>query len=316
MAELFGNARTRSLDQFADARERKRVGVIVDTELMRCGDAIASDMDILHASLAPQLGQEPLHAGIGVVQNVRQQDGKIETQLVRHALAPLWMCAFVARAAHGGSTSRVSAVAVSNPPITTVARGFCTSAPAPVAMAIGMKPTMATSAVVRTARRRLAAPAAAASIGKSPALRRSRIACISTKPLSVATPDTAIKPTAADTEKGIPRISKASAPPTKARGTQANTRPASLMLPRARNSSTPINAKTNGTTTISRCSARWRFSNWPPQSRYMPAGSAVSATDACACATNPPKSRPRTLACTTMRRLPFSRLIWLGPSLI
>src|SRR5690554_7705537 len=162
-------------------------------------------MDILQATLTPQLGQKPSHTGIGVMQNIRQQDGKVETQLARHALTPLFMCGFAARAAKVGSTSRVNAVAVNNPPITTVASGFCTSAPAPVAIAIGMKPTMTTSAVVRTARRRLAAPAAAASIGKSPALRRSRIACISTKPLSVATPDTAIKPTAADTEKEIGR---------------------------------------------------------------------------------------------------------------
>src|SRR3546814_17670830 len=35
---------------------------------------------------------------------------------------------------------------------------------------------------------------------------------------------------------------------------------------------------------------------------------------ACASATTDPTSRPRTLACTTTRRSPFSRLIWLGPS--
>ena len=57
----------------------------------------------------------------------------------------------MARAAKVGSTSSVSTVAVINPPMTTVASGFCTSAPAPTAIAIGMKPTMATSAVVSTA---------------------------------------------------------------------------------------------------------------------------------------------------------------------
>ena len=52
----------------------------------------------------------------------------------------------MARAAKVGSTSSVSTVAVISPPMTTVASGFCTSAPAPTAIAIGMKPTMATNA--------------------------------------------------------------------------------------------------------------------------------------------------------------------------
>jgi hypothetical protein len=38
-----------------------------------------------------------------------------------------------------GSTNSVRKVAVINPPITTVANGFCTSAPAPVLNAIGKK---------------------------------------------------------------------------------------------------------------------------------------------------------------------------------
>src|SRR6266853_1663838 len=51
------------------------------------------------------------------------------------------------------------------PPITTVAKGLCTSAPAPVAIAIGIKPS----------------------------------------PLSTATPESAMKPMAALMESGIPR---------------------------------------------------------------------------------------------------------------
>ena len=42
--------------------------------------------------------------------------------------------------------------------MTTVARGRCTSAPAPLASAIGMKPSDATSAVISTGRRRVCAP--------------------------------------------------------------------------------------------------------------------------------------------------------------
>ncbi|KAG1358412.1 hypothetical protein G6F61_014484 [Rhizopus arrhizus] len=111
------------------------------------------------------------------------------------------------------------------------------------------------------------APLIAACSGRSPASRRSRIACISTRPCKVATPETAMKPTAADTENGMPRSSSARMPPTSANGTQLNTRMASLPLRRAMNSSLPISRNTTGTAVASRFSARCRFSNWPPQVR-------------------------------------------------
>src|SRR5206468_7480303 len=57
-----------------------------------------------------------------------------------------------------GKTKRVSSVDVTKPPMTTVASGRCTSAPAPVETAIGMNPTLATSAVIRTGRSRMVAP--------------------------------------------------------------------------------------------------------------------------------------------------------------
>ena len=44
------------------------------------------------------------------------------------------------------------------PPITTVARGRCTSAPVPIAIAIGTKPNEATKAVISTGRKRVNAP--------------------------------------------------------------------------------------------------------------------------------------------------------------
>ena len=49
-----------------------------------------------------------------------------------------------------GSTNSVRKVAVINPPITTVANGFCTSAPALLLNAIGKKPKLATVAVINT----------------------------------------------------------------------------------------------------------------------------------------------------------------------
>src|SRR5262245_55402976 len=71
-----------------------------------------------------------------------------------------------------GSTSRVSNVDVTNPPITTVASGRCTSAPADVASAIGTKPRLATNAVIRTGRNLALAPSITASAQCRPDSRR------------------------------------------------------------------------------------------------------------------------------------------------
>ena len=57
-----------------------------------------------------------------------------------------------------GNTTNVSNVAVISPPITTVASGFCTSAPAEVDNAIGRKPSEATAAVMITGRNRVFSP--------------------------------------------------------------------------------------------------------------------------------------------------------------
>jgi len=55
-------------------------------------------------------------------------------------------------------TSNVKRVEVISLPITTVANGFCTSAPVPVKIAIGINPKEATRAVINTGRRRVNAP--------------------------------------------------------------------------------------------------------------------------------------------------------------
>jgi hypothetical protein len=52
----------------------------------------------------------------------------------------------------------VSNVDVANLPITTVAKGRWTSAPALVANIMGMKPRLATSAVINTGRSRMVPP--------------------------------------------------------------------------------------------------------------------------------------------------------------
>ena len=119
-----------------------------------------------------------------------------------------------------GSTSKVSAVAVINPPITTVASGRCTSAPAPLLNAMGRKPSEATEAVISTGRRRAAVPwRTRSTTSLTPCAARSRKVPISTMPLSTATPNNAMKPTPADMLKGMPRSSKAATPPIALSGT-------------------------------------------------------------------------------------------------
>ena len=54
--------------------------------------------------------------------------------------------------------SKVSMVEMISPPMTTVANGRCTSAPADVAIAIGTKPNDATSPVRNTGRSRCGVP--------------------------------------------------------------------------------------------------------------------------------------------------------------
>ena len=55
------------------------------------------------------------------------------------------------------STSSDMTIALTTPPMTTVASGRCTSAPTPVLNAIGTKPRLATSVVISTGRSRVSA---------------------------------------------------------------------------------------------------------------------------------------------------------------
>src|SRR4051812_34565337 len=82
--------------------------------------------------------------------------------------------------------------------MTTDASGRCTSAPVDVAIAIGMKPTLATSAVISTGRSRRSAPPRTASRVDRPSARSPLIELTSTTPLSMATPNSAMNPTDAD----------------------------------------------------------------------------------------------------------------------
>ena len=121
---------------------------------------------------------------------------------------------------NNGITTSVSSVAVNSPPITTVANGRCTSAPAEPDTAIGKKPSIAAVAVSKIGRMRSFVPTIILRfISFIPSLFNELNRLMSTKPLSTATPNNTIKPTPAEMEKDIPRNIKAKTPPIVARGT-------------------------------------------------------------------------------------------------
>ena len=154
---------------------------------------------------------------------------------------------------NAGSTKRVNSVDEIIPPITTVASGRCTSAPVPVFKAIGKKPRLATRAVIMIGRRRISAPSMIAPVNLLASLprclQRSLIKASITKPFSTATPDSAIKPTPADIDKGISRSHRAITPPVSARGTPVKMIMASLKEPKAMINKPRMIASVIGTTT-------------------------------------------------------------------
>lgn len=131
-----------------------------------------------------------------------------------------------------GRTSRVRMVDERIPPITTVAKGRCTSAPVPLAKAMGTNPKDATRAVINTGLSLLLDPVRIASSKGTPSERKDRMEEIMTRPLSTATPDSAMNPTPAEMESGIPRNQRATTPPVNAKGTPVNTSQASFMEPK------------------------------------------------------------------------------------
>ena len=73
------------------------------------------------------------------------------------------------------------------PPITTVAKGRWTSAPVPVARAIGINPREATKAVIKTGLNRMSDPCRIASSSGTPSLRSFSIKETITIPFSAGT---------------------------------------------------------------------------------------------------------------------------------
>ena len=85
-----------------------------------------------------------------------------------------------------------------------------------------------------------------------------------TTPLSTATPERAMKPTAAEMDRGRPRIARAATPPVNARGTPEKTMAASFTDRNRANSRPKISSSTTGTTSCSRFAAEISCSKVPP----------------------------------------------------
>jgi hypothetical protein len=75
---------------------------------------------------------------------------------------------------------------------------------------------------------------------------------IKTSPLRTATPETAMNPTAAEIENGMPRSAMAKMPPAYASGTAVKTIRANGMFPRAIYKAPKIDTMQTGKTTSSR----------------------------------------------------------------
>ena len=88
---------------------------------------------------------------------------------------------------------------------------------------------------------------------------------IITTPFNTATPERAMKPTAADMDSGMPLIHSETMPPVHASGTPVNTISACWVDPNAANSMRKISSNATGTTTHKRWVAEIKCSKVPPQ---------------------------------------------------
>src|SRR3546814_11685138 len=98
---------------------------------------------------------------------------------------------------NAGSTSRVSSVEDTMPPITTVASGSCPSAPVPTFRDIGTKPRLATRVDITTGRNRDSAMPTTAHCSEQPQAPRLRTHLHLTEPVGAAHPDTGFQATQA-----------------------------------------------------------------------------------------------------------------------
>src|SRR5476651_2079866 len=120
-----------------------------------------------------------------------------------------------------GSSNSVKKVADTMPPTITTANGRCVSEPIPCDSAAGSKPRPAISAVIKIGRRRATAPSTALAANEVELRASSTICSTMMTPFCTEIPATAMKPTAADTEKCSPAAASAAMPPISVNGTIA-----------------------------------------------------------------------------------------------
>ena len=135
-----------------------------------------------------------------------------------------------------------------SPQTITVASGRCTSDPIPVAIDAGNNPKAATVAVINTGRNLSFAPNCTA-VRKSNFFLKSLMCDIIITPFCMATPKSAINPTAEDTFRVMLRMFNAIIPPNKANGTIDISKAACLNFPKAPYKSKNMKARVIGITT-------------------------------------------------------------------
>jgi hypothetical protein len=150
-----------------------------------------------------------------------------------------------------GKIKSVRVVAVTKPPITTIARGLDVSDPIPVEVAAGISPIAAMRAVMATGRIRDITPERMASSSDSFSCRfflnlerRITLFCIQI-------PKRAINPIPAEILKLVPVKRRAAIPPIIAKGILTIINPASMTFPKRTNRIKKISNMLIGTTILS-----------------------------------------------------------------
>ena len=137
-----------------------------------------------------------------------------------------------------------------------------------------------------------------------------------TRPLRTATPDKAMNPTRRrDRERNVAQPQRKNATGERQRYAGEDDRRIARLSRGPRRAAPAMISNVTGTTIASRLRGRLAAARRCRRTRSssLPACSTCSATARSTSCTNEPRSRPRTFAVTTTRRLPFSRLIWLTP---
>ena len=146
-----------------------------------------------------------------------------------------------------------------------MANGFCTSAPAPLLNAIGIKPREATAAVIKIGLNLVfVAVVMMSTIVLFGSIANLFISVNNTMPFNTATPNNAINPTPADILNGIPLNHSASTPPMAEKGIAEKINKQCFKLLKAKNNITKINSSATGTAICNRLTACSKFSNCPP----------------------------------------------------